>query len=249
MTSRSIYRHRLHCSTEDAFVYCWSEDTPTNCPHDINHIVDLNSISIIDTVSNNSVNIIQSSGDTGNNYRVEGKKLTIPPLSTLDFDFSWPYNISVLTVNWSSNECHRGDVVNGYVSSNTTVGALTENITSGDTIIHVSSTVLNHLNRGFLVTVTDNVHSMDMGECISIDKSAATIECQFPASVTMIAGSFIQMTINNIKNIPLWEPETVNLAVKNVGSSFLPAKTKVRLQYSNNANVEKVFCIRYEYFY
>lgn len=162
-----------------------------------NHLIDISSIQIIDTVMQNSVNIIQSSGETGGNYRIESKKFIIPANSELYQDYTWNYPIAVMTVNWITDTTHVGDIINGYIAPNSTIGIITNDIKMGDTLIHVSPSVLN-INKGYLVNITNNINSIIMGEVISIDIINHTLLLSLPASDNINAPAFLQMTICNI---------------------------------------------------
>ena len=211
-------------------------------------MIDLNSIKIVDTVIQNSVNIIQSNGNTGDNYRVESKKITIPANSEVHEDYMWDYPIAVMTINWFADASNINDVINGYIAPNTTIGALTSNINIGDTLINVSPTVFNYINVGYEINITNGVTNIFMGEVKAIDKINNTLLTCVPASAGINTPAYVQMTIHNIKNIYL-TPGTINLASKQISSSFLPSGVKARLKYTNNGNIEKTFIFYTEFIY
>ena len=88
-----------------------------------------------------------------------------------------------------------------------------------------------------------------MGECIDIIKESKTIVCENAANINLNAPAYVYMTIQNIKNMYFIEPETLNLATKTLGSSFLPKNTKIVVEYTNNSNVVKFFKFYVEMFY
>lgn len=247
--SRSINNYRFYCRTESAFVYDWNTITPTKCPNDTTHTIDPNSISIIDSITSNSVNIIQSSPSINDNYRVESIYISIKPNELYTSLFSWPFNVGILTVNWNSGENNRGDIVNCYISPNTTIGAITQDIHQGDTVIHVSPSVLTYISKGYNVNITDGIQNLNLEQCIDTNSIDNTITVQNQVSTSMKAGSAVQMTIHNIKNIILTEPSQMRLATKHLSSSFLPANTQIKFTYQNNSNTAKTFCVFYEYLY
>jgi hypothetical protein len=246
--NKNLSKYSIRCSSENKIVYTWNETSPQVCPNNTNHLIDLNSIKIIDTIIQNSVNIIQSNGQTGNNYRVESKKITIPANSTLDSDYTWNYPISVMTINWYASTEHIGDVINGFMAPYTTIGVITNNITTGDTLIHVSPDVIIYIKVGYEVNITNEVSNIIMGEVIEIDKINNTLILSIAASENINAPAYLQMTIHNIYNINL-VPCVINLAAKHIESSFLPKNTVARLEYTNNSNIEKTFIFLIEYIY
>lgn len=246
--NKNLNKYSIRCLSEGKLVYCWNEKQPGVCPNNTNHLIDLSSIEIIDTVVQNSVNIIQSSGITGNNYRIESKEIFIPPNTEIIDDSSWEYPIDVMTMNWYGDASNFGDVINGYMAPNTTIGAITSNITSGDTLIHVSSSVLLYIRIGYEINITNGIDNIIMGEIKSIDKVNNTLICTVAAIENITAPAYIQMTIRNIFNIYV-VPGITNLANKRVTSSSLPANTIARLKYTNNSNIEKKFVFWYEFMY
>jgi hypothetical protein len=246
--NKNLYKYSLRCSSENKLVYTWSETSPQVCPNNTNHLIDLSSIKIIDTVIQNSVSIIQSNGQTGDNYRVESRKLTIPANTTIHEDYTWNFPIAVMTINWYATVDNVGDVINGYVAPNTTIGAITSNITAGDTLIHVSPTVFTYIKVGYEVNITNGATNIIMGEVVTIDKVNSTLILSTPATENINAGAYLQMTVRNIYNIHL-VPGVVNLASKHIESSFLPKNTVARLRYTNNGNTEKTFTFWYEFMY
>jgi len=246
--NKNLYKYSIRCSSENKLVYCWDESTPQVCPNNTNHLIDLNSIKIIDTVIQNSVNIIQSSGNTGDNYRVESKKLTIPANSEIYEDYTWSYPIAVMTINWFADTSNINDVINGYIAPNTTIGALTSNVNIGDILINVSPSVFNYINVGYEINITNGITNIFMGEVKSIDNVNNTLLTSIPASVNINTPAYVQMTIHNIKNIYL-TPGTTNLASKQITSSLIPSGVKARLKYTNNGNIEKTFIFYTEFIY
>ena len=249
MSNQNVNQYRLFCDTESAYVYTWQQSTPVCCPNNNTHLIDTNSISVINSVNTNSVNVIQSSSEIPGNYRVENISLSIPPNTTITKDISWPYPIGVLTVNWDSYDIHTGDIINSYVAPNTTIGGVTQPINSGDNQIHVSSTVFEYINLGYLVSINSGSQTINMGECCGIDIANGTILCTQAASQPMAPGTYVQMTIWNIRNIYLPGTQSIRLANKHLNSSFLPTNIKVRCVYQNNSDVAKLFTIFYELLY
>lgn len=249
MSSRTINNYRYFCNTENKYVYDWNETTPITCSHDSTHHIDDSSFTIIDTIDNNTIVINQKSGDVQGNYRVESRVMYIPANQTMSSILSWPFNISIMTVNWTTSEIHRGDIINGYVADNTTIGSITKKVNIGDTLLYVSQNVFNYINKGYIITITDRTQSINMGQCISIDKAAGTIVCENQSGMSLNENSYLQITINNMRNIHIGEPESIRLANKHLGSTCITAGTKLRLQYQNNSSKAKTFVFQYEYLY
>lgn len=246
--NKNLSKYSIKCVSENKIIYTWDETSPQVCPNNTNHLIDLSSIKIVDTIVQNAVTIIQSNGQTGDNYRVESKKLTIPANSTVHEDYTWNYPIAVMTINWYANDTNLGDMINGYVAPHTTIGAITSNITAGDTLIHVSSTIFTYIKLGYEVNITNGVTNIIMGEVTAIDKVNNTLILSIAATQNINAPAYLQMTIHNIYKVNL-VPGITNLASKHIESSFLPKNTIARLEYINNSDSEKTFTFWYEFMY
>lgn len=251
MSSKSVYQYRIFCKTENKFYYIWNTNVPNSCPSNSSHILDTTSTIILDSVTSDEVTVLQKTNSTGINYRAESFIMQIPANSTISKECSWLYNIAILTVNCTVGNENIGDLVNTYVAPNTIIGIITQNVTLGDTNIVVSDSVLQYLNIGYLLTISNGNQSINMGQCIDIKKDSKTIFCEKSANMNINSSntSFVYMTIQNVKNMYFTQPETINLATKTIGSSFLPKNTKISIEYTNNSNTPKIFKFYLEMFY
>lgn len=249
MSRETVNNYQFHCHTEQKIVTVWDTITPTKCPNDNTHQINLDTISIINSVTPNNVNIIQSDASVKDNYRVENLVFTVPANQMYTKIITFPYNVGVLTVNWKCKDIHEGDVINGYIAPNATIGQITQNINQGDTIIHVSPSVFTYLNAGYIVNITNGTKNINMGEVKSFDKINNTITCVLQSNDSINTGSLLQMTIHNIRNQILFADEDIHLSTKHLGSSFLPANINILFTYTNNSNVDKTFKVWYEILY
>jgi hypothetical protein len=66
-----VYRYQFYCEDEDKWYFEWNTNPPTQCPNNSNHQIDVNSISIIDQVSNQIISYGDSTiVDSYNRLRV-----------------------------------------------------------------------------------------------------------------------------------------------------------------------------------
>ena len=210
MTSRTLNEYRIFCDTENKFVTTWSSIKPTLCPNNSTDTIDSNSITIIDSVSSNDVNIIQSApGWTNNSHRIEGFRMSIPANSTASLDMSWPYNIGIISINLYINAENIGDQIHGLVAPNTTIGTITQSVSQGDTVIHVSPSVFNFLKVGNCVTITNGQQKLDMEQCIHLDPVNNFVTCEVPANAPIAQNAYVQFTIEGIKNLEIGNADTI----------------------------------------
>lgn len=247
--SRQVHKYRVYCNTEQSYKFVWSDTTPTTCPSNNQHTIDDVTITIIDSITTSSVNILQESIPTGGNYRVEGRKMTIAANSTQTEDLSFPYQLSVLTITLTTDDGNEDDILNCFLAPNTTIGVLTQSASQGSSTIHVSPTVVENIKIGYRVSVIETGEILDLGECIAIDKVNNTLTLENVTQQTFSPGSYVQMTINNVKNLVLKGNANYELARKTIGSSSLPPGIVVRVQYQNLGNTPKKFFYSYEYMY
>jgi hypothetical protein len=239
----------VFCNTEQIYHFVWSDSTPTTCPSNNQHEIDNVTISIIDTINTSAVNIVQESVPTGGNYRVEGRKMDISANSTQIEDIVFPYQLSVLTITLHTSEENEDDILNCYIAPNTTIGVLTQAATQGDTTLHVYSSVVANIKIGYRVCVVHDNTPIDLGECIAVDTVNNTITLQSGIPQSFNNGSYIQMTVNNVKNFVLKGNTVYELARKTIGSSALAPELVVRVQYQNLGETTKKFYYSFEYMY
>lgn len=59
----SINKYRIFCITENQYVYRWNNSSILTCPNNNTHTINTNTITIIETISQNDVNVTNSSQD------------------------------------------------------------------------------------------------------------------------------------------------------------------------------------------
>jgi hypothetical protein len=246
----TLNNYRVFCNTENKFVNTWSKVAPTNCPNNISDNINISTITVIDSLSSQNVNVLQSSlGFTNQFYQVQGFEIIIPGNTTVIKDISWPFNISIMTMNFQPSEDNIGDIINGFAGPNTTIGIITANITQNVSVLNVNSTVIQNIKTGYIVNLTDGIENIIMGQCIHIDKVNSRITCDIPSSINLSAGSYLQVSRQIIKNIKFKSNNTIEIANKILTSSSFPANTIARLIYTNNSNTDKIFSFFTEYEY
>lgn len=244
----SVNRYRLFCITENIFVYMWDTKAPTTCSTDHTHNVDLSTLSILETISQDTVFIQNIVGTTGGQYRCESKSFTIPANSIGNKDCTWPFDISVKSVFFHTSVDQIGDKVKSLVAPNTTIGVIVSNGSAGTNTITVSPTVLAYAQKGYIIRLVNgtNGYAEDIGEITSLSGNVLTLTGNI--TTTFPAGSYVQMTIMNI-NIIIGPVGFMRMEAKGSTSSLIPTGTVVRSQYENVSSTPKIFTFHIEYFY
>ena len=249
MTSRSINNYRIFCNTESLFVNVWSTDIPSVCPNNIQHQIDTNSISVVDTISSNAVNIIQYKDGIQGLYRVLSRSMFIPARQTISEDTSYDIPVSILSINFITTTENSGDIVNCYVAPNTIIGKITKDINNGDKVINVSPTVITNVKRGYIINITNGSKIINMGECTDINPVTNTITCNSRANDNINLGSIVQITIHNIKDFILGPPSSITFNNKTLQTTLIAKNTILRMIYQNNSDIDTTFYTFIEFLY
>lgn len=220
-----VNQYKFFCNTEQEYVYKWGNKQPETCPNNSSHKIHLGSMQVKDMHSRSCC-----------------RKITISGNSTYSDDFSYPYSIFATEITFYPKTENKDDIVNSFISPDTTIGALTQAAAVSDTVIHVSSTVLNYIYNGFLVYLG----SVYVGECNSYDTTASTVTLSQPLSQEFAQGSLVKITVSNVRNFILC-PDTVYK--KQFKDTWIRPNTVIRLQYTNNTSESKEFYYSYEYLY
>lgn len=246
----SVNNYRVYCNTESAYVTYWNTIALNVCPNNNTHSVDTNSISIINIVGEQTVDIKEESIPTGGFFRSESMAVTVPANTIYTWDTSWRYPITALQVSFVTGEALRGDNINCLIAPNTICGILTTGVSSGSTSVTVNSTVTTNIKTGFLCTITNGINTSELGEVISVNKNNNTLITSNSIGNSFSAGAYVMLSIHNIKNFEITDPNTYIIGSGKIGGSYVPANTIIRLKYNNKSLTdEKRFVWSFEYLY
>lgn len=250
MTTKQINKYRVYCNTESQYVYDWNDKSPITCPNNSAHSIDATSSTIVDTVKSQSVNIIQEAGPTGGNYSCESYSFSIPPGQTVLQNYSWPFNISISSVHFTTDTSHVGDLITSIIAPGTTLGVTGAAVKAGDTKISVSPSVVQNIQKGMSVSLTDGTNVSNLAKVYLIDCVNNIIQCQTPSQFAYTStGVAVQACFQNIR-MQLGPPQSYVLGTNQIKSAFLPANTILNVQYVNqDPNNPKNFLFYLQYYY
>ncbi|MEX0672348.1 MAG: hypothetical protein WD068_03240 [Candidatus Babeliales bacterium] len=254
--STALYNYRIYCQTEESNVYVWKESTdsaPAVCPNHPDHVINGESVLVIEERLPNAIKIQEETIATGGHYRAETATLIVPAgINETGFVVkSWPFNISALSVNFTTDSSNEGDIVTIVAYEDTIVGALTASVAPNDTVLYVTTTVVENVNIGFYVKLFDGVQVEDLGRVIAIDETALTLTVETPCTKDFSAASptYVQMMVKPIDNFELGRPYRYQLGLAAIGGSHLAANKSVKAIYTNKSTSAKKLVIDYEYLY
>ena len=241
MTAKQVDRYRLFCNTESAYQYIWSNSLPSVCPNNNTHTIDINTVSIVDSVSSAAVEVVQQSG-TGGNYTCQSFCFDIPANSTVTEQYSWPYPISVSTMHFTSDITQIGDLVSGVISPHTVIGTLAADLPATGTILSVTPSVVQSAITGTLATVTDGTNTIDLGNFHNINTTNNTVCVQLAPDAPFAATSptRVMMSFQNI-SLEIGQPGLYTFGSQQLKGASMPANTIMQITYTNTGQTLKRF--------
>lgn len=261
----SVNKYQVYCTTENKYYCVWNDATPTVCPNNADHAIDSNSISIVDTITDTDVNIIEETiplnyPATGGHYASTCVIIDVPAaevsgeITTTIKTF--PFPTGLIDVHFTTTEDMEGDILHADIGLDTIIGAISNDVSIGATGVEVgitvSQTVLDNLKVGYNVRLFDGVNQAELNKCTAIDLATNTITVENgPYHNTFSASSptYVQMTVEMLQDFTLGHAQTYRLGMNTVGASYIPAYTPGSFSYTNNDMSAKRIYMYLEYFY
>lgn len=249
MSNLTLYKWRVYCEDDSKYEYVWLDENqaqPTTCPTNTGHTITSALTSVVETRDPNHVNIIQEDIVTGQNYTWDTQAFDALPNQITEYSFSYPMNISVIEARFVSATENEGDVWSWVIAPNTTIGALTANVSVSDTVINVSSTVTDNIKVGFFCNLFDGVNTEELGRVLAIDSEAGTITVETASTQAFSAASptYVQMSIYFLKDVEIGHPWATVYGEGKIKSSYVPANTTVKVMYDNKhaTDTKRIVC-------
>ena len=238
MSSLTLYKYRVFCNDENAFQYWWLDENqpePTTCPNDSGHTINTALTKIVGVRDPEEIQIKQEVIPTGQNYQWDTQAFDALANSTSTHTFSYDIDVSVLEAQFISATIHKGDKWSWVIAENTTVGALTADVSISDTVLNVSSTVVENIKVGFYINLFDGVNTEDLGRVTAVDTDASTVTVSTASTQAFAAATptFVQMSIYFMKDVEIGEPWMYIYGEGKIQSSYVPAGTTVKVIYTN----------------
>lgn len=245
----TVNNYQLYCITEATMVSSWGETSPTTCPHDTAHTIDLNSIAIIQRVSRTDIIALEP---TDGWFQAIGFTMDIPagtPGDITSLDKIWPGNLTLWTVTLFTDDINAGDLLSIIPAPDTVIGALIADVNISDTSMVVSSTVLDIVVRGLNITIYDGVNRNELGMVTVLDSLTNTVSFENPLTNDFFVGAVILFNVRVIKD---YEFSTLSHKFKFGAKGFkgkdVPANTIIRFYYTNNDGAAKKLFINAEFY-
>jgi hypothetical protein len=193
---------------------------------------------IMDTINPNLVSIKDEIVPTGGNYQGTTVIIDAPPNSTAVKDISWPFQVTVYNIYFSTKSTHEGTILNVYGVPIYPVGAIIAPVTIGSNKIKVSSTALIYLQLGYLMTITDGINSDDLGMVLGIDKPTSTITTEKTSTHTYspFSPTYVKMCVHRLKDFVIGPEGKYTIGKIKTYGAPIPPGLIIRTVYENTTN-------------
>jgi hypothetical protein len=243
---QTVYQYRYYCLTESNFKTVWSPQPPTSCTTDIADIIDLSSITIVDSISQNTVIIQNDPKNTGGNYMLKGITFTVPAQSNYVFSSSCPVPISCLNVYCYPNDSNVNDMISVYTKLPHL--PLESNVDVGASNIWINPQVVDYIKKGYVVSLS-NANSCDYLDVITDIMGNKITTVNASSNAYMVGNSMFDTKVYFAKNLVMPIAKTYTIGKGTLNGTYVPRDTNIYIDYTNNNTQQKDFTVHVEYTY
>ena len=195
--------------------------------------------------------VVEELTETGGHFAATVVGVTSNTVGWHYQDYTWPIPISFLSAEYNSEDEHRGDKVEAVVSPDTIIGAITGNVSASDVVINVQQSVIDNVDIGFWVSITDGVSLDDLGRVVAIDDINNQVTVEIAATQSFLASSptYFRMSIKIMHEFDLYSPGPIAIGESKIGGSYVTANTTLRIRYYNADGAQKTFNGAIDYLY
>ena len=256
MSDLSVKKWSVYCIEEDLNVITWSENKPSLCPNDhTDRTINSSRTRQLGVISSEQVSIKESFVGYFQSTSIEIDVPACYPGEKIEYDISYPMDLSVLKIGFYAHNNMVGDEIDGANSPLTLVGQLTETASYGSTILNIPGPIATNTDivKGVeirLAMLTNPTIYEDVGRIISIDPTNFTYTVENPLSQEFPVGSLIYITIYTIRDFCIQRGDTFySFGKKGIGARELPANVINRWIYTNNNGEPKKYHIDLEFYF
>ncbi len=249
-----LNKWRIFCQTENQWVYRWYEAsyTPDSiCFIDNTHVVNNNSLSIVDFFNSKEVIVKEEHTKTQGNFRTEGFKFDIPAQNEYTGTISFNYPINLLAVWFNVTSENIGDELTVEFQPPYT-GTIAIDITSPTSSIQVDSMTANLINIGFgIILKRDSDNYMEhVGEVLAVNTTTCVITVSLSTTDTFSIGDKVHFRVSGVKNVFLSSVGRHSIGTSKLGATFIMTGGVFYAHYTNNTpESTKKFFYELEYLY
>ena len=236
----TVYRYKIYCNTEATYVQGLLETEPTVCFNNSGHSINVNSIQIIETISQNLVSVKEDKVNIQRNTWVDDIPiLDVAPGETKIVSYTFPFIVSLYSFMFVPDSTNKGDNVSIIANENTTMGLIGADITAGATTLLAPIGLLTYGMVGLWLIITDGTNTDDLGMILAIDKVTGIVTFQTAAVHNFSStNTLVKMTVKVMNAIRIGGPGVYRFFDDVIGGAPIPTGTVVKFKYTNNSPVE-----------
>ncbi|MHA1329935.1 MAG: hypothetical protein ACTSR2_02550 [Candidatus Hodarchaeales archaeon] len=199
-------------------------------------------------------------GGTGGHFRVHPHSFTVTQGQWSTYDMKHPYAISLLEAYFHSDGNSGSDKIKFVISPDTIIGAITSNVSSGDTDegwVSVQESVITNIKLGYLAKLDDNTNNEEyiVGD-IDVENNKIRLWdydtmdwASFNNSYSASTPTYVKMGISMVLEGDIQKDSHYYFGRSKIGGSLIPANTTIRCYYYNGDTSDKKISFTAEYLY
>jgi hypothetical protein len=207
---------------------------------------------IINSVRPHELKIQEEQVPTNGNLCVKGFSFTALANAVTPYTFSFPFDVSILTTRGHIGAEHAGNSVTMHLAADTTVGYLTSEVQPADSVVNVSMSAAQNIERGYwmrLVRPADGVALTEYQLVIAKDEEAATLTLEEPVGVSATFGTLVQLCVKPIEDLTFSAAGLYVVGDSKIGGMAVPKLTPITALYNNTTNENVVLAFQMDYLY
>lgn len=198
----------------------------------------------------------------GGRFQTRSLLLDIPegdPNDVSVHDFSFPIPVSILAAQALIDSQHVGDYLDFIVAPDTIIGVLTEDTTASDNVIRVSQTVIDNVFIGAYLKLFNGSVANELGRVIDIgyddgygsgvESDLIHVETATTDAFLAASPTYVMMSVKMVEVLEMTSVGRIVIGESKIGSSYVPAGTLLRLNYTNKSGAAKKLGVVLEYLY
>lgn len=235
--STTVSNYKIYCTTENAYIAGWSTTPPTVCFNNNTHTVNVDSVQLIETISDNIFSVKEDKISIGRNTILEAISVTDVAFGTTKVvDYVVPLPFSLYSFSITPDSTNKGDTYSIIVNDETTMGLIGENIDIGATSLKVPAAFIAYGSAGFYADITDGTNTDELGMIKTLDTQTGIVTFVTPTTHAYSASNTLfRMTIKVINNIRIGGPGVYKFFEDVIGGAPVPVGTRVKFIYTNNS--------------
>lgn len=175
---------------------------------------------------------------TGGNFRAKTVGFDIPASVSWHYmTFSFPYDIGMLSMEFIGTTNLVDDKFSIDVYPDTVIGTVTADITASDTVINVSSTVIDNVVIGYKLILDDGTNNEHTSYIVDIDKLAGTITLENGTTNAYLAATptTVKHYVPAVEEMEIdYTTSATSVGSSKIGASFVPKNTPIRIGFYNH---------------